>query len=257
MRSLKRLRPRQLPSPVSNALVIALQEVLRGFVVRNVSAEDVYSALFPDNSPVPLSSFVQRFQEFARSSVAMRIEQGPRAPGWHGAAVVNERFDLGDERAPRRPICPTTFAQACPIADVPGCPSGSDDAIVEMSAAPAHTACPNPYLREWVERHLTTDEDRPDPGPFAADSQAGKTSVISGPTATRPRCRTRPIMRLILHYTKPGDIVLDGFCGHRYDRRRCADVWHGGTPSCARRSSSRWARSSGARVARVLQDLWA
>ena len=55
----------ELPSPVSNALVSALQEVLRGFVVRNVSAEDVYSALFPDNSPVPLSSFEQRFHEFA------------------------------------------------------------------------------------------------------------------------------------------------------------------------------------------------
>ena len=55
----------ELPSPVSNALVSALQEVLRGFIVRNVSAEDVYSALFPDNSPVPLSSFEQRFHEFA------------------------------------------------------------------------------------------------------------------------------------------------------------------------------------------------
>ncbi|MFN2469626.1 MAG: DUF6079 family protein [Gaiellaceae bacterium] len=54
-----------LPSPVPKPLVNALQEVLRGFTVRNVSADDVYSALFPDNSPVPLSSFEERFQGFA------------------------------------------------------------------------------------------------------------------------------------------------------------------------------------------------
>ena len=55
----------ELPSPVPKPLVTALQEVLRGFTVRNVSADDVYSALFPDNSPVPLSSFEERFHAFA------------------------------------------------------------------------------------------------------------------------------------------------------------------------------------------------
>jgi hypothetical protein len=54
-----------LPSPVPKALVDALQEVLRGFTVRNVSAEDVYVALFPDSSPVPLATFEERFHDFA------------------------------------------------------------------------------------------------------------------------------------------------------------------------------------------------
>lgn len=54
-----------LPSPVPKPLVTALQEVLRGFTVRNVSAEDIYSALFPDNSPAPLSTFEERFRAFS------------------------------------------------------------------------------------------------------------------------------------------------------------------------------------------------
>jgi hypothetical protein len=55
----------ELRSPVPRGLVNALQEVLRGFTVRNVATDDVYSALFPDNSPVPLSTFEERFQAFA------------------------------------------------------------------------------------------------------------------------------------------------------------------------------------------------
>ncbi|MFN2469625.1 MAG: DNA methyltransferase [Gaiellaceae bacterium] len=82
-----------------------------------------------------------------------------------------------------------------------------------MSAVPAHTACPNPYLREWVERYLTTDNDRADPGPFASDSQVGKTSLVYKAHGYPTKVPHEAIMRLILHYTKPGDIVLDGFCG--------------------------------------------
>ncbi|MEJ7784641.1 MAG: DUF6079 family protein [Solirubrobacteraceae bacterium] len=74
----------ELPSPVPTLLVTALQEVLRGFTVRNVSANDVYVALFPDNGPVSLSSFEQRFHDFAtklRGNVdASKIRVLPAAP---------------------------------------------------------------------------------------------------------------------------------------------------------------------------------
>jgi hypothetical protein len=55
----------ELSSPVPKVLVAALEEVLRGFTVRNVSPEDVYKALFPDSSPVTLSALDDRFQAFA------------------------------------------------------------------------------------------------------------------------------------------------------------------------------------------------
>lgn len=96
---------------------------------------------------------------------------------------------------------------------IPGCPKGSDESILEMSAAPGHTACPNPFLREWVEEHRNDDTDRPDPGPFASDSQAGKTSLVYRAHGYPTKVPHEAIMRLVLHYTRPGDIVLDGFCG--------------------------------------------
>jgi DNA modification methylase len=126
---------------------------------------------------------------------------------------VSERLDLGDRPAVAPDYSDDLRERLPEIRGIAGCPTGSDDAIVEMSAAPGQTACPNPYLREWVEEHQTTDDDRPDPGPFASDSQAGKTSLVYKAHGYPTKVPHEAIMRLILHYTKPGDIVLDGFCG--------------------------------------------
>lgn len=126
---------------------------------------------------------------------------------------MTERLDIGGERAEAPDFSDDLRTRLPGLREVPGCPSGTDDAIVEMSAAPAHTACPNPYLRDWIECHRTTDSDRADPGPFASDSQAGKTSLVYKAHGYPTKVPHEAIMRLILHYTKPGDIVLDGFCG--------------------------------------------
>src|SRR5262249_16822227 len=63
------------------------------------------------------------------------------------------------------------------------------------------------------EKHQGTDDNRPDPGPFASDSQAGKTSLVYKAHGYPTKVPHEAIMRLILHYTRPGDIVLDGFSG--------------------------------------------
>jgi hypothetical protein len=96
---------------------------------------------------------------------------------------------------------------------VPGCPTGMDDSIVEMSCPPAYTACPNPYLEDWLSDAAPEDADRHDPGPFASDTTAGKTSLVYKAHSYPTKVPHEAIMRLILHYTEPGDIVLDGFCG--------------------------------------------
>ena len=110
-------------------------------------------------------------------------------------------------RAPAPDLSDDLRARLPSLRNVSGCPTGSDDAIVEMSAAPAHTACPNPYLRDWVEQYRTTDDDRADPGPFASDSQARKTSLVYKAHSYPTKVPHEAIMRLILHYTKPGDLV--------------------------------------------------
>ena len=58
---------------------------------------------------------------------------------------------------------------------LPGCPTGSDDDIIAMSYPPYYTACPNPFIAEWLNAlERTSDEGRVDPGPFASDISVGK-----------------------------------------------------------------------------------
>lgn len=49
--------------------------------------------------------------------------------------------------------------------------------------------------------------------PFAADVSEGKTDPIYMAHTYHTKVPYKAIMRYILHYTKPGDIVFDGFCG--------------------------------------------
>ncbi len=49
--------------------------------------------------------------------------------------------------------------------------------------------------------------------PFAADASEGKNDPIYNAHSYHTKVPHRAIMRYILHYTDPGDIVLDGFCG--------------------------------------------
>lgn len=85
--------------------------------------------------------------------------------------------------------------------------------IMAMSSAPWHTATVNPFVREWVASAPAADGPRLDPGPYLDDVQGSKATLQykahSYPTKVPPEV----IQRLLLHYTEPGDVVLDGFAG--------------------------------------------
>ena len=49
--------------------------------------------------------------------------------------------------------------------------------------------------------------------PFAADVSEGKNDPIYNAHSYHTKVPHKAIMRYILHYTEPGDIVFDGFCG--------------------------------------------
>jgi len=97
---------------------------------------------------------------------------------------------------------------------LPGCPEGSDDDILAMSYPPYYTACPNPFIADWLDGLKRPASDkREDPGPFASDIHEGKGNAFYKAHSYPTKVPHPAIMRFILHYTKPGDVVLDGFCG--------------------------------------------
>jgi DNA modification methylase len=96
-----------------------------------------------------------------------------------------------------------------------GFPQGTDEAILAMSDPPYYTACPNPWLSEFVE-HYGEPYDPNEPyrrEPLAIDVSVGKTDAIYRAHAYHTKVPHLAIVPSILHYTKPGDVVLDGFAG--------------------------------------------
>ncbi len=97
----------------------------------------------------------------------------------------------------------------------PDFPVAEDDDILRLSDPPYYTACPNPFLTEFVERH-GRPYDASEPyhrEPFAVDVSEGKTDQLYLAHRYHTKVPHLAIVPSILHYTKPGDIVLDGFCG--------------------------------------------
>ncbi len=100
--------------------------------------------------------------------------------------------------------------------DEVGFPIGSDEDILALSDPPYYTACPNPFIADFIKHYgkpydPKTDNYRREP--FASDTGAGKTHPIYTAHSYHSKIPHLATMPCILHYTEPGDIVLDGFSG--------------------------------------------
>lgn len=98
----------------------------------------------------------------------------------------------------------------------PGFPEGSDEEILQLSDPPYYTACPNPFLGAFIAHYrerAVTSQDNYKRVPYAADIREGKNDPIYNTHSYHTKVPHKAIMRYILHYTNPGDVVLDGFCG--------------------------------------------
>ncbi len=99
---------------------------------------------------------------------------------------------------------------------IEGFPIGEDEDIIALSDPPYYTACPNPWINDFIAEWEKEKGDRPDEyhrEPFAADVSEGKNDPIYNAHSYHTKVPHKAIMRYILHYTEPGDIVFDGFCG--------------------------------------------
>lgn len=102
------------------------------------------------------------------------------------------------------------------VRNVEGFPVGKDEDILALSAPPYYTACPNPYLNEFIKRYGKPYDDKNDKyecTPFVSDVSEGKTNPIYNAHTYHTKVPHKAIIKFIEHYTKPGEIVFDGFCG--------------------------------------------
>ena len=109
-----------------------------------------------------------------------------------------------------------TKADLDKVRDIEGFPIADDEDIIALSDAPYYTACPNPFIEEFLLENGKPYEESTDEyhrEPFAADVSEGKTDPIYMAHSYHTKVPHKAIMQYILHYTNPGDVVLDGFCG--------------------------------------------
>ena len=125
---------------------------------------------------------------------------------------------------------------------IEGFPIGKDEDILALSDPPYYTACPNPWIADFVKLYGKPYDPQSDSyrrEPFAVDVSVGKTDPIYRAHSYHTKVPHLAIVPSILHYTEPGDVVLDGFCGSGMTgvaaqwcgtapedyRRKLEDVW--------------------------------
>ncbi|MFC1776118.1 DNA methyltransferase [Pseudomonadota bacterium] len=98
---------------------------------------------------------------------------------------------------------------------IAGFPLGSDEAILNLSDPPYYTACPNPFAEDFIgfygRPHEATDVYCREP--YAADVSEGRSGLFYDAHSYHTKVPHKAIMRYLLHYTQPGEIVADVFCG--------------------------------------------
>jgi DNA modification methylase len=96
-----------------------------------------------------------------------------------------------------------------------GFPLGTDDNILALSDPPWITACPNPFLAEFIKHYGQPNDRHPAPHrtPYAGDFHSSIRHPVHAFHPYHTKVPPEIIRTLIEHYTDPGDLVLDGFCG--------------------------------------------
>lgn len=109
-----------------------------------------------------------------------------------------------------------TKADIDTVRNIEGFPIAKDEDIIALSDAPFYTACPNPFIKDFIlECGKPYDEttDNYHREPFATDVSEGKGDPLYNAHGYHTKVPHKAIVKYILHYTNPGDIVFDGFCG--------------------------------------------
>ncbi len=128
---------------------------------------------------------------------------------WHAAL----RQNLQSETA-RQSVAAMTATERRPIEEYLALPDPTTTPLPTglVKAANYYTACPNPFIADFIRCYgkLYDPEEPYSKEPFAADVSEGKNDPIYNAHSYHTKVPHKAIMRYILHYTQPGDIVFDG-----------------------------------------------
>ena len=90
---------------------------------------------------------------------------------------------------------------------IEGFPIGSDEDILALSDPPYYTACPNPFIEDFVKTHGRPYQsaEKYSKEPFTSDVSEGKNDPIYTAHSYHTKVPHKAIMRYILHYmSHPG-----------------------------------------------------
>ena len=104
-----------------------------------------------------------------------------------------------------------------------GYPIGEDEVILNLSDAPYYTACPNPWLNDFIAQWEVEKKELDISGkriktfkvqePFPGDIKAGKNHALYNAHTYHTKVPHEITTKYLLYYTQPGDIVIDTFAG--------------------------------------------
>lgn len=98
---------------------------------------------------------------------------------------------------------------------IDGFPIGTDEDIIVLSDPPYYTACPNPWMdnviKDWEESKVF--QERNVKHAYVTDIAEGKNDPIYTSHTYHTKVPYKAIMKYILYYTNPGDIILDPYSG--------------------------------------------
>lgn len=109
------------------------------------------------------------------------------------------------------------------LRNIEGFPIGEDDDIINLSDPPYYTACPNPWLNDFIDQWEEEKKELVAKGirkevkevkePYTSDVSEGKSEPIYNAHSYHTKVPPKAISQYLSHYTEKGDIVLDGFSG--------------------------------------------
>jgi DNA modification methylase len=109
------------------------------------------------------------------------------------------------------------------LKQIEGFPIGEDENILKLSDPPYYTACPNPWINDFIAEWETEKVELEAQGkrvanfevdePYASDVSEGKYNDIYFKHPYHTKVPIAAISEYLEHYVQCGDIIFDGFAG--------------------------------------------